>query len=335
MKTETRIIGGHVSIAGGFKEAPSRAVAIGGNALQMFSGSPRGWNLPKVATAEAGVYREAAKKHGIIASYFHASYLVNLADDGPNGKHSVEALIAELTVAEALGVRGSIIHLGSFKEGRPKIPLNKGGYHGGLFEAVPDTPPAADGTVYDYSSAPLIRGDTLSSYVKHERYPLLIRNIKAVLKKAPKDVLFIIEDMGMWKIGRSLDEIASIISDVCAGAPDVNCQRLKVCLDTCHLHVAGYDLSTKEKLDDFLKEFDKDIGLDRLECFHINDSRDEFGSLRDRHENIGGGKVGKDVFKLVLNHPKLKHLPFLLEVPGFDDQGPDKKNVEILKSLIL
>src|SRR3989344_1102946 len=120
MKNNSRIIGGHVSIAGGFKEAPARAAAIGGNALQMFSGSPRGWNLPKVTPEEAGVYKETAKKLGIIAAYFHASYLVNLADDGPNGKHSVDALIAELTVAEALGVRGSIIHLGSFKEGRPK-----------------------------------------------------------------------------------------------------------------------------------------------------------------------------------------------------------------------
>ncbi|MEK7170154.1 MAG: deoxyribonuclease IV [Patescibacteria group bacterium] len=327
MKTETRIIGGHVSIAGGFKEAPARAAAIGGNALQMFSGSPRGWNLPKIAPAEAEAYREAAKKCGIEAAYFHTSYLVNLADDGFIGDRSVDTLIAELKVAEKLGVRGSIIHLGSFKEGRPKIPLNKGGYHGGLFEAVPDTPPAADGTVYDYSSAPLIRGDTVSSYVKHERYDLLISNIKAVLEKSPQNTLFIIEDMGMRKIGRSLDEIAQIVKDV-------DDSRVKVCLDTCHLHVAGYDVSTKEKLDAFLKEFDVNIGLERLECFHINDSRDEFGSLRDRHENIGEGKVAKDVFKLVLNHPKLKHLPLLLEVPGFDDTGPDKKNVEILKSLV-
>ena len=133
--------------------------------------------------------------------------------------------------------------------------------------------------------------------------------------------------MGMRKIGRSLDEIASIVKDV-------NDERVRVCLDTCHLHVAGYDLSTKKKLDDFLVEFERIIGLKRLECFHVNDSRDEFGSLRDRHDNIGEGKVAKDVFKLILNHPKLKALPFLLEVPGFDDTGPDKKNVDILKSLV-
>jgi deoxyribonuclease-4 len=291
-------VGGHVSIAGGYKEALPRAKAIGGNALQMFSGSPRGWNFAKTTPEEAKEFRARAKELGIEACYFHASYLVNLADDGRNGNVSVQGLIAELNVASALGVRGSIIHLGSFKENQN-----------------------AKSKMQD-----LFGEKEKKEYVKNEKYPTLIKNIQAVLKKMPKDVLFIIEDMGMRKIGRSLDEIASIIKDV-------NDPRVRVCLDTCHLHVAGYDISTKAKLDDFLKEFDDNIGLGKLECFHINDSRDEFGSLRDRHENIGEGKVDKNVFKLLLNHPKLKHLPFLLEVPGFDEEGPDRRNVENLKKL--
>ena len=296
-----------MSIAGGYKEALLRAKALGGNTLQMFSGSPRGWNYAKVTKEQAEEFRAEAKKLGIVASYFHASYLINLADDGPNGKHSVDALIAELSVAEALGVRGSIIHLGSFKEGRQKEVKSEKLKVKSLFESEKESHPA---------------------YVKHERYPLLISNIKAVLKKAPKNILFIIEDMGMRKIGRSLDEIACIIKDV-------HDPRVKVCLDTCHLHAAGYDISTKKKLDEFLDYFDKEIGLSRLECFHANDSRDEFGSLRDRHDNIGQGKVGKDTFKLLLNHPRTKHLPFILEVPGFDDTGPDKKNVDILKGMVI
>ncbi|MDO8594222.1 MAG: deoxyribonuclease IV [bacterium] len=300
MSTSMHILGGHVSIAGGYKEALPRAAALGGNALQMFSGSPRGWNFAKTTPADAKAFREEAKKLGIEAAYFHASYLVNLADDGSNGKHSVDALIAELSVADQLGVRGSIIHLGSFKEEKKDAK-----------ELMP--------TLFGKEDVP--------AYVKHPRYPLLISNIKAILKKSPKDTLFIIEDMGMRKIGRSLDEIANIVSDV-------DDPRVRVCLDTCHLHVAGYDLGTKKKLDDFLNEFERAIGLDKLECFHVNDSRDEFGSLRDRHDNIGEGHVAKDVFKLILNHPKLKHLPFLLEVPGFDDSGPDKRNVDILKAVV-
>ena len=330
MKNNSYTFGGHVSIAGGYKEALTRAVAIGGNALQMFSGSPRGWNLPQVAPAEAGVFRSEAKRLGIVASYFHASYLINLADDGPNGKHSVDALIAELTVAEVLGVQGSIIHLGSFKlkeERNPSTPKTQTLLIPPLLKGVPESarvgdlrneeeiPPAEDG------SAPFSKGRIST------KYPLLISNIRAVLQDSPKETLFIIENMGMRKIGRLLDEIGQIVSDV-------NNQRLKICLDTCHLHAAGYDITTAKKLDEFLKYFDDAIGLDRLECFHINDSRDEFGSLRDRHDNIGEGKVGKDVFKLLLNHPKLLHLPFLLEVPGFGDMGPDKKNMDILKAMI-
>ncbi len=305
MHKDTHLFGGHVSIAGGYKEALPRAVALGGNALQMFSGSPRGWNFAKVTKKDAEEFKTEAQRLGIKTAYFHASYLINLADDGPNGKHSVDALIAELTVAEALGVRGSIIHLGSFKEGRER--------------ENPSTPKTA--------VLPLGKGEGKSTYVKHPRYDLLIENIKKVLEKTPKETLFIIEDMGMRKIGRSLEEVANIIKDV-------NNSRVRVCLDTCHLHAAGYDIATAKKLDEFLEYFNATIGLERLECFHVNDSRDDFGSLRDRHDNIGEGKVGKEVFKLLLNHPKTKHLPFILEVPGFDDNGPDRKNLDILKAML-
>lgn len=310
------LLGGHVSIAGGYREALARAKVLGGNALQMFSASPRGWNYARVTKEEAESFRREAKTLGIEAAYFHASYLINLADEGANGKRSVETLVAELAVAEALGVRGSIIHLGSFKTATAeyRIPnlesrkkeTNEKAQTGSLFESDKNTLPA---------------------YEKHPKYDLLISHIKTILKKTPSNTLFIIENMGMRKIGRDLAEIAQIMSDVSS-------QRLKVCLDTCHLHAAGYDMTTREKLDEFLEMFDRTIGLERLECFHINDSRDEFDSLRDRHDNIGEGKVGKDVFKLLINHPKTKHLPFILEVPGFDDTGPDKKNMDILKSFV-
>jgi deoxyribonuclease-4 len=305
MAEHPHMLGGHVSIAGGFAKAPERAALLGGNALQMFSGSPRGWNLPKVTSADAEAFKNAAQKYGIVAAYFHASYLVNLADDGFIGDRSVDALIAELAVAEMLGVRGSIVHLGSFKEGHAKSAPTRS----------------------SQSLFALRQHESAHTNERHPKYGLLIQNIKTVLKESPERTLFIIEGMGTRKIGKSLEEIGNIVSDV-------NNQRLKVCLDTCHLHAAGYDLSTPKKLDDFLDTFDTTIGLRRLECFHINDSRDEFGSLRDRHDNLGEGKIPKDVFKLLLHHPKTKHLPFLLEVPGFDDGGPDKKNMDILKTFL-
>lgn len=279
-------LGAHMSSAGGYTEALSRVAAIGGDCLQIFSASPRGWNTPKISPADAKKFVAEKKRLGIDPVYFHASYLINLTDAGSTGHLSKKMLIAELGVAEKAGVRGSIVHLGSFKD-------------------------KDDGEVG-----------------AQENYKVLIKNIQEVLKSAPKDVLFLIEDAGTRKIGRRIEEIGKIIHDI-------KDARLRVCLDTCHLHAAGYDLRTKEKFEEFLKLFDREVGLERLELFHVNDSRDPFSSLRDRHENIGEGGVGRDVFTLLLNHPKTRNLPFIIETPGFDDNGPDEKNIRILKSLVV
>ncbi|TSC57424.1 MAG: deoxyribonuclease IV, partial [Parcubacteria group bacterium Greene0416_79] len=175
---------------------------------------------------------------------------------------------------------------------------------------------------------------------KKRQYTLLIKRIQTILASSPKETAFIIENAGTRKIGRMLEEIAEIVEDVGDLPAHVRLARtgasprVRVCLDTCHLHAAGYDLRGREKLDAFLKKFDKKIGLERLECFHANDSRDPFGSLRDRHENIGEGAVGKEVFASLLNHQKTKRAPFIIETPGFDDMGPDKKNLDILRSFV-
>lgn len=158
-------------------------------------------------------------------------------------------------------------------------------------------------------------------------YDLLIQNIRDILAATPETTLFIIENSATKKIGMTLDEISKIIQDV-------NDKRVRVCFDTCHLHAAGYNLSTAELLDQFLETFNKFIGLELLEAWHLNDSKDPFGSRRDRHENIGKGNVGTEVFRLLLNHPQTKHFPFIIETPGFDDKGPDKENLDILKSML-
>lgn len=271
-------IGAHLSIAGGHIKAIDRALEIGCNAVQIFCASPRGWNFAKFGDTTAEDFKKEAAKQDVSPVYFHASYLINLADGGRIGALSKQLLTHELKIASKMGVRGSIIHLGSYKD-------------------------------------------------NGKNHKQLCDNIAAVLEKIPKDVEFIIENAGNRKIGQTIEEIAEIIKEL-------KDKRLKVCLDTCHLHAAGYDLSTKKSFEEFLSVFDKTIGLDRLSLWHINDSRDPFGSLRDRHENIGMGEVGVDVFKNILNHPKTKNIPCILEVPGFDGEGPDKKNVEIFKSLI-
>lgn len=123
------------------------------------------------------------------------------------------------------------------------------------------------------------------------------------------------------EIGRSFEEIAEIISRV--KLP----QKLGVCLDTCHVYSAGYDVVNK--LDDVLNEFDAIIGLDKLVAIHLNDSKMPFASNKDRHEKIGEGTLGLDAIIRIINHPKLKNLPFYLETPN-ESEGYAKE-IALLK----
>ncbi len=110
-------------------------------------------------------------------------------------------------------------------------------------------------------------------------------------------------------------------------------KRIGVVLDTAHAFEAGYDLRTQEDLDRTLREFDKIVGLKRLYCLHLNDSKTDFGSRVDRHEHIGKGKIGLEGFRLIVNHPLLKHLPGIMETPR-DNTKLDLMNMKTIKSLV-
>lgn len=110
------------------------------------------------------------------------------------------------------------------------------------------------------------------------------------------------------EIGRNFEEIRAIIDKV-----KLN-EKLGVCMDTCHIFDGGYDIV--ENLDGVLEEFDSVIGLERLKAVHLNDSLHGYESHKDRHAKIGEGHLGKDAIIRIINHPKLKHLPFFLETPN-------------------
>ena len=110
------------------------------------------------------------------------------------------------------------------------------------------------------------------------------------------------------EIGKSFQELKQII-DRCEHG-----HLLGVCLDTCHIYSAGYDIV--HRLDDVLEEFDKTIGLQRLKMIHLNDSLTPFNSRKDRHAKIGEGSIGAEALVRFVNHPTLKHLPFILETPN-------------------
>lgn len=110
------------------------------------------------------------------------------------------------------------------------------------------------------------------------------------------------------EVGRSFEELRAIIDGVKLQ------EKIGVCLDTCHVHDAGYDIVND--LDGVVEEFDRVIGLDKLKAIHINDSMNVKGSHKDRHQKIGQGEIGLEAMIRIINHPKFKHLPFFLETPN-------------------
>ncbi len=124
------------------------------------------------------------------------------------------------------------------------------------------------------------------------------------------------------EIGRSFDEIAAIIAKV-------NCKdKIGICLDTCHVYSAGYDIVND--LDNVLEELDSKIGLSLLKAIHLNDSKMPFNSNKDRHECIGDGVIGLEAIIRIINHPKLKNIPFYLETPN--ELPGYQKEIELLKN---
>ncbi len=278
-----RRVGGHVSTSGGINNAIENTIAIGGNCMQIFAGSPRMWWRSPYPAATAEAFRTRVQELDLNPVYIHALYLTNLASDNDElVNKSKTALVMDMKNSAAIGAAGVVLHIGS---------------HQG-------------------------RGwETVKAQV--------IAEIKDVLGRTPADSVLCLEnDAGQnGKIG-SLKELHEILIEIPS-------DRLKVCLDTAHTHEGDYDLSTERGFDNWILDIEKWIGWDKLVVLHLNDSKTPTGSHRDMHQNIGEGEIGVEGMRRLLNHPKLSHLPLLLEVPGTDKMGPDKRNIDIVKSLLI
>lgn len=126
------------------------------------------------------------------------------------------------------------------------------------------------------------------------------------------------------EVGRSFDELAEIISLV------NNKDRVSICFDTCHVHDSGYDV--KNNLDAVLKEFDETVGLNKISVVHVNDSKNEQGARKDRHENIGFGHIGFDALIDVIYHDKFKDIPKILETPYVEGMPPYKHEIIMIRN---
>ncbi len=157
----------------------------------------------------------------------------------------------------------------------------------------------------------------------------IIAALQAALEKCKGCTVLLLENSSGTRnsMGSSFQDIAAIIDFM----PQEK-ERLGVCLDTCHLHAAGYDLRSSAALELTLEQYKDCLSLDRLRLIHLNDCRGGMGSHLDRHEHIGLGQIGEEGFRAILSHPVLSRLPMILETP-VDSRRDDQGNLEAARRL--
>jgi deoxyribonuclease-4 len=275
-------IGGHVSVSGGIHTAIDRAEAIGAEAVQLFTQSPRMWRPTNHDPANFERFKERRSETGIGGVACHALYLINLASPKDDIYDKSRAALANtVDVACAIDADAVVFHVGS--------------HLGAGIEAGIERAESA---------------------------------LRDVLDRCTETTWLCMENSAGagGTIGRSLEELTALYERLDRHP------RLGVCLDSCHLWVSGYDVTDRDALDRLVEQLDRDIGLDRLRCLHVNDAQAPLGSNRDRHANILEGELGERL-GVFLGHPAFQGLPALLEVPGADDHGPDADEIRKAKEL--
>ncbi len=289
--------GAHVSAAGGISKAIDRGEAIGCESLQVFTHNPRTWNPINHKDAEIAAFREKAAAAGIGPIVSHGLYLINLGApdiEQPTGPPGKPT------------TKTRNIHRASQESLRQHLEI---GERLGLA-----------GVVLHVGSS---RGSTLEESIAR-----IGTAIAAAFDGQEGECAVYLENTAGAgdTIGRTFEQLRDVFAAV--GHPS----RLGFCLDTQHLYASGYPIHEPDGFDRVLDEFDRLVGIDRLRCFHLNDSLTAFGSNRDRHANIGEGEIGEDGFRRILGHPAIQGLPAILEVPGSGD-GPDTENMERIRRL--
>jgi deoxyribonuclease-4 len=164
---------------------------------------------------------------------------------------------------------------------------------------------------------------------EEEAIEAVVQGINQALERAKNSVTLLLENTAGQgsEIGHTFEQVDRIIRSVEENG------RVGVCLDTAHTFEAGYDLSNEKGIDQTLERFDQTIGLKRLHLLHLNDSKSPLGSRKDRHWHIGEGYIGLEGFRHLINHPRIRHLPGIMETPR-KDTVEDLRNMAVIRSLV-
>lgn len=268
---------------GGLHTALSAGKAIGCDAVQIFTASPRQWSAKALTDDAIRAFRDARSETGVGPVCAHDSYLINLATpDADKCEQSRRAFLDELERAEALGLDFVVTHMGA----HTGVGLDAG------IEALCASLDAIETSIAGF-------------------------HVRIALENTAGQGTY---------LGADFAQFPKILSRV--SSPD----RLRVCFDTCHAFVAGYDLRTAATARETLDVFAATVGFDRLCCIHANDAKAGLGSRLDRHEHIGEGEIGEDGFRAVLTDPRLPDgLPVIVETP--DAETEHQRNVARLRAL--
>ena len=303
-------IGCHLSSSGGYLAMAQTAESIGANVFQFFTRNPRGGAAKPVDKADVAAFLKYAEERKIGPILAHAPYTLNAAGAEQRVRDFAEDVMAD-------DLKRLELTPGAMYNFHPGSHVGQGAEKG----------------------IELIAGHL------NRVFERVVKSCAALVKRrdaaSPLSTTVLLETMAGKgsEVGRSFGEIRAIIDKTEANLPPelltLNSQLstpgklLGVCLDTCHVWDGGYDIVND--LDGVLKEFDRVIGLKRLKAIHINDSMNVLAAHKDRHEKIGKGKIGLEAFRRIVNHPKLRDLPFYLETPC-DLQGY-KEEIALLKGL--
>jgi len=281
--SNNKFFGAHVSVSGGVFNAPLQAKELGAKAFALFTKNQKRWDAKPFDTKTLDLWFKNLEDSQILSQHIlpHDSYLINLGNpDDEKLLKSRNAFIDELNRCDILGLDRLNFHPGSHLQ---KIPKKDPNYDELLYSA------------------------------EIECLELIAESINIALDKT-KNVKAVIENTAGQgtNLGYKFEHLAYIIDKV------EDKSRIGVCIDTCHMFTAGYDIRTKEAYDNTWNEFDKVVGREFLMGMHINDSKPELGTRVDRHESLGMGKIGYDAFELIANDSRMDNIPLILETPNPD-----------------
>ncbi len=291
-----KFVGAHCSASGGVFNAVTNAVAIGAKAFALFTKNQRQWVAKDLDTQTIDKFKSALEASGILPKHVlpHDSYLINLGHpEIEKLEKSRDAFVDELERCELLGLDKLNFHPGSHLVKVPKKDK----------ENLEVMKPIEDICLNTIAESINIALDKTTG-------------VSAVMENTAGQGT---------NLGWRFEHLAYIIDRV------EDKSRIGVCIDTCHMFTAGYDIRTREAYDKTWNEFERIVGFKYLMGMHINDSKPPLGSHVDRHHSIGRGEIGLDAFRFIMNDARMDDIPLILETI---DDTIWKDEIELLYSFV-